>query len=86
MPIDYTTRFRFQYARLPKVIRRKVDRAVEFLDTDFRHPGLRSHSVKGFEGIYEAYIDDKYRMTYERHGDVLLLRNVDNHDECLKNP
>jgi hypothetical protein len=25
-------------------------------------------------------------MTYERHGDILILRNVDNHDECLKKP
>jgi hypothetical protein len=86
MPIDYTTRFRFQYARLPLEIQRKVDKAVDILDIDFRYPGLRSHPLKGYEGIYEAYVDDKYRMTYERRADVLVMRNIDNHDECLKNP
>jgi len=25
-------------------------------------------------------------MTYERRGDILYMRNLDNHDECLKNP
>lgn len=86
MPIQFTERFANQYERLPKVIQRKVDKALRLLDADFRHPGLRSHPLEGVEGIFEAYVDAKYRMTFERHGDVLLMRNVDNHDECLKNP
>lgn len=86
MPLDYSPRFRFQYARLPLPLRLKVQKALRLLSTDFRHPGLRSHPIKGFEGIYEAYVDQKYRMTYERRGDVLIMRNVDNHDECLRNP
>ncbi len=64
----------------------KVDKAVRLLEADFRHPGLRTHPVVGASGVFEAYVDDKYRMTYERHGDVFLMRNVDNHDECLRNP
>lgn len=86
MPIDYTTRFRSQYVRLPIQIQRKADRALAILEADFRHPGLRSHPVHGVDGIYEAYVDDKYRMTYERRGDILVIRNIDNQDECLRNP
>jgi hypothetical protein len=56
------------------------------LEIDFRHPGLRSLRIKGHEGIYEAYVDQKCRMTYKRQGDVLIMRNIDNYDECLKNP
>jgi hypothetical protein len=46
--------------------------------------------VQGAPGIWEARIDLKYRMTFqldEENGKILcLLRNVDNHKACLKNP
>jgi hypothetical protein len=61
-------------------------KAIKLLEADFRHPGLRSHQMKGYDNVYEAYVDQKYRMTYERQGDFMIMRNVDNHDECLKNP
>jgi mRNA-degrading endonuclease YafQ of YafQ-DinJ toxin-antitoxin module len=86
MPIQLTERFVKQYERLPKTIRHKVDKALRLLEMDFRHPGLRSHPVEGTGGIFEADVDAKYRMTLERHSDVLIMRNVDNHDECLRNP
>jgi len=86
MPIELTERFVKQYAQLPKVIQRKVDKALALLDADFRHPGLRSHPIESASGIIEAYVDRKYRMTFERRGDTLIMRNVDNHDECLRQP
>lgn len=81
MPIQFTERFVKQYERLPGAIQRKVDKALRLLEADFRHPGLRSHPVEGIEGIFEACVDAKYRMTFHRYGDVFLMRNVDNHDE-----
>jgi mRNA-degrading endonuclease RelE of RelBE toxin-antitoxin system len=86
MPIQFTERYVKQYERLPKAIQRKVDKALRLLDMDFRHPGLRSHSIEGARGIFEAYVDAKYRITFERRGDVFVMRNVDNHDDCLRNP
>ncbi len=86
MPIQFTERFVKQYGKLPEKIRRKVGKALRLLEANFKHPGLRSHPVEGAGGIFEAYVDAKYRMTFERRGDIFLMRNVDNHDECLKNP
>jgi mRNA-degrading endonuclease RelE of RelBE toxin-antitoxin system len=86
MPIELTERFIKQYSRLPKTIQRKVDKALSLLDADFRHPGLRSHPIEGTPGIIEAYVNHKYRMTFEHHGDILIMRNIDNHDDCLKQP
>jgi len=86
MPLKYTERFKNQYLKLPLAIRLKVDKSLKLLDADFRHPGLRCHPIGGAPGIFEAYVDRKYRMTYERRGDTLIMRNVDNHDECLKKP
>ena len=86
MPIELTERFVRQYSQLPGTIQRKVDKALISLDTDFRRPGLRSHPVDSTPGVFEAYVDRKYRMTFERRGDTFVMRNVDNHDECLRNP
>jgi hypothetical protein len=86
MPIQLTEHFVKQYARLPKLIQQKVDKALMLLDTDFRHPGLRSHPLEGSPGIMEAYVDRKYRLTFERRSDNLIMRNVDNHDDCLRQP
>ena len=86
MPIELTERFVKQYAHLPKVIQLKVDKALAILDVDFRYPGLRSHPVESAPGVIEAYVDRKYRMTFERHGDTFVMRNVDNHDDCLRQP
>lgn len=86
MPVEFTERFVKQYGQLPLAIQRKVDKALKFLDADFRHSGLRSHPVESAPGIFEACVDVKYRMTFERRGDTLVMRNVDNHDECLRNP
>jgi len=86
MPLELTARFLKQYSSLPAAIRRKVDKALRLLDANFRHPGLRAHPVEGAPGIFEAYVDARYRLTFERRRDILRLRNVDNHDECLRNP
>ena len=42
--------------------------------------------VESAPGVFEAYVDVKYRMTFERRSDTFVMRNVDNHDECLRNP
>ena len=84
MPIRPLPRFNQQYAQLPVAIQQKVDKAVRLLDADFRHPGLHSHPVQRHPGVFEAYVDDEYRMTFERRGDTFIMRNVDNHDECLR--
>jgi len=86
MSIKLTDRFVKQYIRLPKAIQLKVDKALKLLDADFHHPGLRSHPINKAPGIIEAYVDRKYRMTFERHGDTFIMRNVDNHDDCLRQP
>ena len=86
MPLKYTGRFKQQYIRLPLAVRTKVDKALKMLESNFRHPGLRSHPVESAPGIFEAYVDKKYRITFERQNDTFIMRNVDNHDECLRNP
>ena len=85
MPLELTQRFTQQYRKMPQVTQKKVDKALLLLDEDFRHPGLHSHPIQGALGVFEAYVDRKYRFTFERRGNLLMVRNLDNHDACLRN-
>lgn len=86
MPIQFTERFVKQYERLPENVQKKVDKALRLIDINFRHPGLRSHPLERSGDIFEAYVDIKYRLTFERRGNIFIMRNVDNHDDCIRNP
>lgn len=85
--IELTESFQRWYINLPPKIQKKVDKALGFLAENPRHPSLRSKPIEGAPGIFEARVDQKYRMTYERlAGDVLQMRVVGKHNEALKKP
>ena len=86
MPLILTERFVRAYADLPVNVQKRVDKALRLLESNFRHPGLQTHQVEGSRGIYEARVDLKHRLTYERRGNDLVLRMVGGHEETLKNP
>lgn len=86
MPIAISERFARAYADLPVDVQKKVDKALRLLDEDFRHPGLRTHHIQGTEGIYEARVDRRHRLTYHRDGNLLVMRNVGQHDKTLDRP
>jgi mRNA-degrading endonuclease RelE of RelBE toxin-antitoxin system len=83
-------RFRRAFRALPKEIQAKVARALRLLADDPFYPSLVVKKVRGHADIWEARVDIKYRLTYQIEQEdgktVCILRNVDNHDECLKNP
>ena len=86
MPLIFTRRFKKAYKRLPTPVQNKVKKALRLLDENPRHPSLRVKRIQGTDKIYEGRVDRKYRLSFEFDGEGILLRNVDNHDECLKNP
>jgi mRNA interferase RelE/StbE len=86
MPIELSNSFVRAYDRLPPEAQERVDRTLRLLDEDWRHPSLRAKRLSGHRDIFYARVDRNHRITYERHGDVLLLRNVGRHDGTLKNP
>jgi hypothetical protein len=86
-------RFEEQAVRLPEAVYKQLRTRLSFLASDPRHPSFKTHEVTGAIGdhggkVFEAYVSDKYRMTWEygpSKGEI-TLRNVDNHDECLNSP
>jgi mRNA-degrading endonuclease YafQ of YafQ-DinJ toxin-antitoxin module len=86
MPVRRSKRFNRAFRKLPPHVQAKVLKALRLLDADFRHPSLRARRVQGTPDIYEARVDHKHRMTYQRRGDVLLMRNVGAHNDVLGKP
>ncbi|OGN92386.1 MAG: hypothetical protein A2Y88_09060 [Chloroflexi bacterium RBG_13_48_10] len=85
--IEFSEHFLKLYDRLPAVIQDKVRKQIRLLAENPHHPSLQTKPIQGARGIYEARVDQNYRMTYERReDDTLLLRVVAQHDQAIKNP
>ena len=85
--IDLSESFRRWYAKLPVIDQKKVKKTLRLLAENYRHPSLQSKPVEGAPGIFEARVDQDYRLTYERlSGDIIRIRVVGKHDEVLKKP
>ncbi len=68
------------YARLPAVVQRRVDKALRLLEADLQHPSLRVKKMRGIENRWEARVSLKYRFTFTLAGDVCQLLQVGAHD------
>ena len=77
--------FKKDYKKLPSETKDKVDKQLEFLLSNPDHPSLNLHQIRGTKGIWEGYVDYKYRFTFEIDGDFYVLRKVGVHD-VIKNP
>lgn len=88
MNLVYTARFAEAATRLPKEARAKLPKALKLLAVDHRHPGLQTKKIQGLgdREIFEARLDQNIRFTFQVQEDVLILRNIDQHDACLENP
>ena len=86
MRIEFTERFLRAYRALQGDDVRLVEKALRQLAADPRYPGLRVKKMQGRQGMWEARASDSLRLTFEMHGDALLLRNVGARDDTLNNP
>ena len=85
-------RFKKAYKSLPKRIKEKTVKAFILFRDNPAHPSLGVKKIQGYADIWEGRIDNQYRFTFHYEKDqesdavICVFRNVDNHDECLKNP
>jgi mRNA-degrading endonuclease YafQ of YafQ-DinJ toxin-antitoxin module len=86
MRFQFTHRFQRGYALLTEEAAARVRKSLRFLAENPRQPGLRVKKIKGTDGIWEAWAGLSVRLTFERRGDIIVLRNVGSHDEALKKP
>lgn len=78
---------RFKRARRRKTLAMKesIDDCVALLSENPRHPGLHTHRVQGRRGVWEAYVNQANRVTFQYGENSIILRNNCNHD-MLRSP
>ncbi len=73
--------FKGDYRKLLPDEQALVDKALEFLAVNPRHPSLRLKKRKAAKGIWEARASLDLRFTFTWEGDLITLRVVGHHDE-----
>jgi len=86
MRIARTERFKAAYRELTPSDKQKARKAIRLLGENPRHAGLRVKKIKGTDYIWEARVGRSTRMTFEIHGDLIILRNIGEHDKTLRKP
>jgi mRNA-degrading endonuclease RelE of RelBE toxin-antitoxin system len=73
--------FKEDYKRLQSDEQALVDKALEFLAVNPRHPSLRVKKRKGSKEIWEGRASLNLRFTFTWEGDLITLRVVGHHDK-----
>lgn len=83
-----TDKFRKKYGGKQKSSQDSIDGTIRRLIADTRHPGLHCHKIRGIRGksIFEAYINDGARLTFEYGDDAIVFRTNCHHDAVLRSP
>jgi addiction module RelE/StbE family toxin len=85
MKLAFTKNFVREYRRLPEEIQKTVDKQLEMLMENPKHPSLNFKKMQDPRGIWECRVTYTYRLTFQIEDDTYILRKVGTHD-TLKNP
>jgi mRNA interferase RelE/StbE len=86
MQIARTENFKRAWKQLTEDQKASARKAVDTLLSDMRYPGLRAKKVKGTGHIWEARVSYSLRITFQIKGEIIILRNIGQHDETLRRP
>ena len=84
--INLTKRFQEQYLNKPLDEQGKIDKTIDMLCENPKHPGLHSHRVRKTKRVWECYINRAHRVTFEYGDNCIICRNNCNHTIIDKNP
>ncbi len=73
--------FKNDYRALLQDEQTLVDKALEFLAANPKHPSLRLKKRKGSKAVWEARASLNLRFTFTWERDLITLRAVGHHDE-----
>jgi len=68
------------HASLPRTIQQRALEKLSLYENDPRHPSLKVKKMEGLKDIWELSVTKSYRITFQRSGRVVLLRNIGAHD------
>jgi mRNA-degrading endonuclease RelE of RelBE toxin-antitoxin system len=85
MKLSFTKRFVRDYRDLPPNLQDAVDKQLELLLSDQRHPSLNIKKMNDPRNIWEGRVTASYRFTFNIEREVYVMRRVGSHD-VLKKP
>jgi len=71
--------FRRDFAQLPKLIKRRAEKALRLLIQNLRHPSLEARIVDKKRRIWKAKVNGGYRLTFQLERDTITLRRIGSH-------
>lgn len=83
MEYEATENFKKRYKKLPEEVKKKVRKALRYLEGDIGGAGLRFKKMGRGGDWYELRVDRHYRISGEKVGNKLILEVVGMHDEGL---
>lgn len=86
MEVLFAEQFEQAYEKLTKAEKRSVHKALTLLGDNPGYPGLHVKKMEGRKNMWEARPSKRLRMTFEMAGDIIVMRNVGEHDKVLKRP
>jgi mRNA-degrading endonuclease RelE of RelBE toxin-antitoxin system len=85
MKLSFTKTFIRDYHNLPQSLQETVDKQLELLLSNQRHPSLNIKKMNDPRNIWEGRVTASYRFTFQIEGDIYIMRRVGTHD-TLKKP
>jgi mRNA-degrading endonuclease RelE of RelBE toxin-antitoxin system len=85
MKLSFTKTFIREYCKLPQDLQETVDKQLDLLLSNQRHPSLNIKKMNDPRNIWEGRVTASYRFTFQIEGDTYVLRRIGTHD-TLKNP
>jgi mRNA interferase RelE/StbE len=86
MKVTRTERFLKAWLHLNKEQKILSRKALRLLALDLRHPSLQVKKMRGTRQIWEARASRSIRITFQFGDNEIILRNIGNHEETLKEP
>jgi len=79
--VHFDKNFKKKIKRNPQT-KIKIKRQIELLKTDFRHPSLKLHKLKGKRAQeYSFWIEGNLRITFTIVDNKILFTDIITHDE-----
>lgn len=76
MRLLLANRFVEQYSALSPPRKKKVDKQLQFLMANLRHPSLRAKKYDEAQNIWQARVDRDYRFYFRVDGDTYQILSV----------
>ncbi|MFN0117027.1 MAG: type II toxin-antitoxin system RelE family toxin [Elusimicrobiota bacterium] len=86
MIFERSKHFKKCYQALPDKIKKKVNKALFFMEKNPRHPSLNVEKLEGNENIWSGRIDRDYRFTFQWIPGGVFLRKVGSHENSYRKP